>query len=158
MEKENTTLRKGMVHMILSQSYTMFLYAIVAGALLNFIIPVRVFSSKEYQYLGIFLIIIGTLLIYWAQSSSAHKDKKKDLAEDYFTHGPYKYVRNPTHVGLTMMTLGLSIILNSLFTFIFILIASFITKFIFLKKEETLLENKYGEIYSKYKKKVKSWL
>jgi protein-S-isoprenylcysteine O-methyltransferase Ste14 len=75
-----------------------------------------------------------------------------------FERGPYKYSRSPTHNGLTLMTLGLSLVINSFFTFLFMIAAALITRMIFLKEEEALLEKKYGEAYCEYKKKVHTWI
>ncbi len=107
------------------------------------------------------MIVLGSALIYWAQSTSSCT--RKEVArgvktERDFERGPYKYSRSPTHNGLTIMTLGLSLVLNSFFTFIFIIVASIITKLIFLKEEEALLEERFGDVYCQYKKKVRTWL
>jgi len=56
------------------------------------------------------------------------------------------------------MTLGFSLIIDSFFGIVLTIIAYVITKIFFLKKEESLLEKKYGEVYGDYKKKVKNWI
>ena len=152
--------RNGMVHFILSNSYTVFLFAVVLGVIFDMIVPIDIFNTPIYQYGGLILIMIGSILVYWAQSSSYHSkvEMKKDKTERNFAKGPYKYSRNPTHIGLTLLTLGLGFVINSLFSVIFIIITSLVTKAIFLKKEEDLLEEEYGQVYTDYKKKVNSWL
>lgn len=106
------------------------------------------------------MLIVSSLIIYWAQFTSSNYKKrvKKDSSRSHFEHGPYKYLRSPTHFGLFIMTLGFSLIINSLFSVLFTLIAYIISKFFFLKKEEEILEGKYGEVYTEYKKKVKNWI
>ena len=156
--------RGGMVHFILSNSYTIFLFAVVLGVILDMIIPINIFNSRMYQYAGIVLIMIGSILIYWAQSTSYHS--KIEMIEGKlgksvvrnFMEGPYKYSRNPTHIGLTLLSLGLAFLINSLFSVIFTIIASLITKFVFVKEEEDLLIEEYGQEYLDYKKKVKTWI
>lgn len=159
VEKEGS-LRDGMVHFILSHSYMIFFAAIIFGAIFHTIFNFRIFSGPLYQYIGAGMIVLGSILIYWAQSSSGcvQKEKGEHRTEEDFERGPYKYSRNPTHIGLSMMTLGLGLILNSLFTIVFLIIASIITKSVFLKKEEKLLEEKYGQAYCDYKKKVGTWI
>jgi len=49
-------------------------------------------------------------------------------------------------------------VINSLFGVILTILAHVVTKVFFLKKEEVILERKYGEVYTEYKKKVKNWL
>jgi protein-S-isoprenylcysteine O-methyltransferase Ste14 len=46
------------------------------------------------------------------------------------------------------------LIINSPFSIIFIIIGHLLSKLIFLKKEENLLEKKYGQVYTEYKKKT----
>ena len=158
--KENVH-REGMVHIILSHSYTVFLMAVVFGLILDVFVPLYIFNGSLYQYVGTLLIILGSLLIYWAQSSTSFT-KKEEIQNSNtprdFARGPYKYSRNPTHIGLSIMTLGLGFLLSSVFSVILTVIASLITKFIFVKKEEKLLEERYGQSYSDYKKKVGTWV
>ncbi len=162
-EEKNTkeSGREGMVHIILSHSYTMFFFAVILGLVFDIVIPISIFADYIYQQIGAILILLGSILIYWAQhASSCSKEKmaQEESSKRNFACGPYKYSRNPTHIGLTIMTLGLAFVLNSLFSIILVVIASLITKFIFLKKEEILLEKKYGQDYLDYKKKVSAWL
>ncbi len=105
-------------------------------------------------------MVLGTILIYWAQkTSSCLKEKIKDNNTHHtFARGPYKFSRNPTHMGLTFLTLGFGMLIGSFFVMMFTIVAFVLTKFIFLPKQEKILEEKYGQSYCEYKKKVKSWL
>ncbi|MFH1608542.1 MAG: methyltransferase [Patescibacteria group bacterium] len=69
--------------------------------------------------------------------------------------GPYRYTRNPTIIGLFFSILSFGIIINSPFIILFSFIAFLISNLVFTKKEEALLESKYGASYLKYKKIVK---
>jgi len=158
--ESNKKYRAGMVHLILSHSYTVFFLAVIFGIILDMIFPIDIFNSPLYQYEGLVMILGGSILIYWAQSSSYHsknemlvKKKTRNFAE-----GPYRYSRNPTHIGLSLLALGLAFMVNSLFSVILTLVASLITKIIFVKKEECLLEEEYGQLYLDYKKKVHTWV
>lgn len=152
--------RKDIVHFILLHSYFIFLFAVILGVLFDFTLKEKIFSNPIYQYAGFFMLIISSIIIYWAQeSSSNYKEKiKKNNSRSHFEYGPYKYLRSPTHFGLFIMTLGFGLIINSLFSVIFTFVAYAISKFFFLKREEKILEGKYGQIYTDYKKKVKNWI
>jgi protein-S-isoprenylcysteine O-methyltransferase Ste14 len=159
-EKGNIEERGGMVHFILLHSYMVFLFAVVLGALFDTFLKKPLFSDDVYPNLGFCMIIIGSVLIYWAQKTSSNSRKKtqKDNSKAYFASGPYRYLRSPTHLGLFIMTLGLGFLINSFFSVVFTIIAYFITKWVFLKKEEKVLERKYGQVYRDYKKKVRNWI
>ena len=153
------TPRLGMVHFILSHSYVVFLIAVVLGAVFDAIFPTQIFFGAIYPYLGFSMIIVGSLLIYWAQSTSSHTQKEMEKSGTRnFMSGPYAYSRNPTHIGLTIMTLGLGFVVNSASMLVLVAIASVVTKFIFLREEEALLEERYGQPYRDYKKKVSTWV
>ncbi|HUC88890.1 MAG TPA: isoprenylcysteine carboxylmethyltransferase family protein [Candidatus Paceibacterota bacterium] len=152
-------VRHGMVHFVLSHSYVVFLMAIVLGAIFNIIYNFNIFLNPIYQYIGLIMIMLGSFLIYWSQSTSRYIKENTEHGVIYnFEGGPYKYSRNPTHIGVAIMTLGLGLLVNSLFIIIFVIAAYIVTGLIFLKAEEKLLEQKYGQKYLDYKNKVKIWL
>lgn len=156
---KDNNVHHGMIHFILSHSYIVFLMAIILGAGSHLIYNFNVFSNPIYQYIGFTMIVLGSILIYWSQSTYRYiKDNTERGIVYNFELGPYKYSRNPTHIGITIMTLGLGFVVNSLYIIIFIIIAYIVTGLIFLKEEEKLLEKKYGQEYLDYKKKVKIWI
>jgi protein-S-isoprenylcysteine O-methyltransferase Ste14 len=52
--------------------------------------------------------------------------------------------------------LGLALVINALFSILFTLIAQVISHFFFIKKQQTILEKKYGDNYANYKNKIKN--
>lgn len=158
--ENNKKFDSRMIHFSLSLSYLTFLFGVVFGVVLDLFIPLKIIFDNFYIYLGLALIILGSILSYWAQYTSHHpknyKTKDKDLSD--FMRGPYKYIRTPTHLGIFIMTLGLALLINSPFSVLFTLIAHLISKEIFIKKEESLLEKKHGKVFTDYKEKVGNWL
>ena len=159
-KKENNQIQddkpyKKVIHLLLAHGYLMFLLAVIVGASIDLFIHFNVFKNPIYSKLGVVMIIIGTILVYLAQTASSHAGKIKieDSSVDGFKYGPYKYFHHPTYLGLFIMTLGLGLILNSISSVVLVIIAEILAKFIFIKKEEGLLEDKYGEIFTDYKKK-----
>jgi protein-S-isoprenylcysteine O-methyltransferase Ste14 len=154
---ENT---KGVIHFILINSYVIFLFAVIFGVLFDSFFHVRIFSHEVYKNIGFLMIILGTIFIYWAQKSSKNNKKieTKNQLRSFFELGPYKYLRNPTHLSLFVVTLGLSLVLNSFFGVVLNIVAYVITRFGSLKKQERLLSKKHGQVYDEYKKRVKNWL
>lgn len=152
--------QNGMVHFILVHSYLIFLFSIILGVFFDTFLKEKMYSSHIFSNIGILMLILGTILIYWAQKTSSNYQERKitDEKKSIFEFGPYQYSRSPTHFGLFIMALGFSLIINSLFSIIFTILAYIITKLFFLRKEEKILEKKYGEIYTDYKKKIKNWV
>jgi protein-S-isoprenylcysteine O-methyltransferase Ste14 len=157
-QKLNNQEQKKDIHFVLSESYTIFLLAVILGVIFDLIFPLDLLQNQSSQYSGLFLILIGSFFIYWAQKTSFLVGKKMEKEKNHpgFHFGPYKYLRAPTHLGLFIMTLGLALIINSVFALFFVIVAHFLTKFVFVKKQEKMLEEKYGQSYSSYKRKTKN--
>ena len=148
----------GFLNVILSYSYIVFLSAVILGVIFDIFIPHDLFSSSRFEYIGLLFIFLGSLIAYWAQYTSKRKKNYvlREIIVSDFERGPYKYLRHPTHFGVFVMIIGFSLIINSLFSIIFSVIAYTIVRVSFQKKEEKYLENKYGQVYLDYKKEVKN--
>lgn len=145
---------KNKVHRVLAHSYLFFFLFFLIGLFLDFLFPLKIFDENNMMWFGILFLICGTGLIFWAQKSSL-KLRKEDISKDTFYRGPYRYSRSPTHYGLFFLMLGFGFTANALFIVLFSAISFFITKFVFIKKQERILEEKYGTPYIEYKKLVK---
>lgn len=157
---ENNTCKPSVVHFILSNSYFVFFVLFVVGVMFHIYMPIPLFVKPLPPVLGVMFLFFGSYLILWAQNTS-HKTKKQMLEKNVkrdFARGPYKYSRNPTHIGLTVVVLGFALLSNSMLVVVSLFFSSLITKFVFLRKEEKHLEKNYGQDYLDYKNKVRTWL
>ncbi len=153
-EEVNILIHKDKVHHVLAHSYMFYFVAFIFSLILDFMFPLKILDQSMTIPLGSIFLIIATVLIFWAQKSS-HKLDKENMTKETFCRGPYLYTRSPTHLGLFLMILGFGFIVNSFFIVFFALISFFITKSIFIRKQEKILEEKYGAPYLEYKKSVK---
>lgn len=147
-------LQKGRVHRILAHSHLFYFISFLCGLFLDFLFPFQFYEKNLMASVGAVFLVIGTFLIIWAQKSS-HKLAKENMTRETFCNGPYRYTRSPTHFGLFFLMLGFGIVVNALFVIVFSVISFFITKYIFLRKEEKILAEKYGAPYIEYQKSVK---
>jgi len=153
----NTVEKKGKIHFLLSGDYIIFFFAFVLGVIFDLMFPNKIFANNYVAYLGLFFAVFGSIFIYWAQITSK-KLTKNPPTTPIFNKGPYKYTRNPTHSGVVLVMFGCAILIQSVFSIIFLIIAQMITVFTVLKKQDQILSDKYGEDFENYKKKVKNWL
>jgi len=151
---ENKYFKKPNIHKVLAHSYAVYLILFLVSICLDFVFRIKILSSPVMIEIGFFVLILATLLILWAQKTSHDLRKIQEVKMEHFCRGPYCYTRSPTHWGLFFLMLGFGIIANAFFTIICTIIAFLITRFIFLDKEEKMLEQKYGAPYIEYKKKV----
>ena len=154
--KEETGINphKNKVHKILAHSYMFYFISFLLGLFLDFIFPFKIFKSPGVVSLGAVLLALGTLLVVWAQKSSRSLSKE-NITKETFYRGPYRYTRSPTHFGLFLLMFGFGIVANALFIVLFSIISFVVTKFLFIKKEEKILAEKYGAPYLEYKASVK---
>ncbi len=155
MEKEI----KATVHHVLSYSYSVFWLGLILGMLVDLAYPIRIIPKAITEPIGLALMILAPLLIFWAQSTSYKLSLKKEkLTKEDFGRGPYKLTGSPTHLGLMFLSLGFGVLINSIFVIIFTIISYFVSRHSFVKEEEKMLSERYGEEYLNYKKSVNTWL
>ncbi|MDQ3244872.1 MAG: isoprenylcysteine carboxylmethyltransferase family protein [bacterium] len=142
------------VHHILAHSYTFFFSFLILGIMLDIIFKLKIVDSTTMISLGFVFLFLGTILIFWAQRTSNNL-KVENMTAETFCKGPYCYTRVPTHIGLFLVALGFGFVLNATFVIITTVVSFFVNKFLFLKEEERILEQKYGRPYIEYKKKIK---
>lgn len=155
MENNNkTNLHKNKVHRILAHSYSMYFIFFLIGVVLDLIFNLKIFNDSFMRPLGFVSLLFATILIFWAQNTSRNLSKE-NLSKESFHQGPYRFSRSPTHWGLFFLMIGFGMVTNALFVILTTLFSFLIAKYLFLNKQERILEEKYGEAYIEYKKNVK---
>lgn len=74
------------------------------------------------------------------------------------TDGPYRLSRNPMYLGMTLAYLGLSLSLGTLWALAFLPVVIVIVDLAVIRREESYLEEKYGEEYNAYRRSVRRWI
>ena len=141
------------LHNMFAHSYLFYFCFLVFSVILDFVFPIKIFNSNIFPNIGLFLILISNIGIFWAQKTSRKLDKE-NLSKESFLKGPYRFIKHPTYASLFLMMVGFAFVVNGTFTFIASIIFLFVSKISFIKKEESILTQKYGEHYLNYKKDV----
>jgi protein-S-isoprenylcysteine O-methyltransferase Ste14 len=145
-------------------SYPTIIFGIFlfVAIVLDIIFPSSFLAEPINRYIGITIIVVGTIIVYWSEdlgSKFSHLRKQGEVTTvDNLCTGPYCYSRNPKYVGLALLIIGLGCVLNSIIVTIAAILAVLIVNYFFLDKEEHLMYNRHGEIYKEYTKKVNRWL
>lgn len=143
------------VHHVLAHSYFLYFLLFLVAVFLDLVFPIKIFSNGTMVPAGFSILVFASVLILWAQKTSRDLRKIEHINKESFCRGPYCYTRSPTHWGLFLLMLGFGFLVNALFVIIFTVISFIVTKFIFIKKQESILVDKYGAPYIEYKKSVK---
>jgi len=154
MEEEILSVDKNKIHKVLAHSYSAYLFFFLVGVFLDLFFSFKVSDNPVIIPTGFIFLILGTLLIIWAQRTSRNL-KKENISKETFYCGPYRFTRTPTSFGLFFLILGFGMITNELLIIFCSLISFFVAKMIFLNEEEKILALKYGAPYLEYKKAVK---
>lgn len=157
MDTTTPHLHKESVHTVLAYSYSAYFVAFLIGIILYFLMPGQE-PSEGMGIIGIVVLGLGTLLLFWAQSTSREtrpiRNDGTRTSKD-FAVGPYRFTRSPTHLGIAIMLVAFSLLVNSSTLFIVALVSYLATRLHFIKKEEDLLAEKYGAPYREYQEQVR---
>lgn len=108
--------------------------------------------------IAIILLVLGVPMVVWTISRFFRARGTPipfSPPPDFVTDGLYRYVRNPMHLGWTLVLLGLAVLRQS-FSLLVIMVPFFLLAHILYIKlvEEKELEKKFGHVYLDYKKRV----
>lgn len=111
-----------------------------------------------FFYPGIFLVVIGILVRQWAifvlgqyftTIISVQKNQK------VVDHGPYRFIRHPSYLGLFLTLLGIGIALRSWVGILVILVICCLAIGYRMHVEEKFLVTELGDDYIQYMKRTK---
>ncbi len=140
---------------------TYLLASIVAMALLRFLLPGVQIIALPWTLLGLLPAAAGIALNLAAdgalkQHSTTVKPFEKSTS--LVTHSAYAFSRHPMYLGFTSILLGLAVFLGTLTPFIVVLVFGVLMEFVFIRVEEPMMEEAFGEAWRTYKAKVRRWI
>ena len=115
-----------------------------------------VFQSPLRFVAGIPLVLLGGGLALWGIATLG-LENSRGLRGRFIPAGPYRFTRNPQYLGDIVLFVGICLIANSLFLWVTHLLIALV----FLcapMAEEQWLEEKYGDAYRKYRRRVRRFL
>lgn len=137
------------------------LISISAEIALNVLFPLKHPISPPFSYFGILLMVLGAAaIVSQAYLIRQNNTTIKPFEESTFlvTEGLYHYSRNPIYLGMIFFLIGLWVLLGSLSPLLVIALFAWLIQEKFIKFEEQMLEDKFGDRYLDYKQKVRRWI
>jgi protein-S-isoprenylcysteine O-methyltransferase Ste14 len=99
-------------------------------------------------------LIIGGLIIRWISILQLGKSFTVDVAitdsAELKTDGIYERLRHPSYLGILMIMAGFSAAMNSIFSFLVMVVPVFIAIIYRINTEEELLIREFGTAYKNY--------
>jgi protein-S-isoprenylcysteine O-methyltransferase Ste14 len=79
-------------------------------------------------------------------------------ATEMITEGPYAFTRNPMYLGLVSIMIGLGYLVGNGWFAITAILAALVVQKLAIEPEEAYLEEKFGDDYRAYKRRVRRWI
>ena len=77
---------------------------------------------------------------------------------DHRGHWPLPFTRNPIYLGMVLGLIGLAIAFNSLWLLMTLVPFALVIRYGVITREEAYLERKFGDVYRRYRARVRRWL
>ncbi len=114
------------------------------------------------QLAGFALALGGGVLWLWATAALVFLGRGTpfplDPPRQLVVAGPYRWIRNPMHLGLAAFLIGEGLLFRSLPLTVFALVVAAALVFWEGRREERELDARFGERYARYREAVPAWL
>ena len=134
---------------------------LLLGLLLNRKVGVPFLPRGVARIFGWPLLGGGVLLMGWFFRTMRRADTPIDPREPVsrlVTTGPFQYTRNPAYLALTMTYAGLASLANAFSCVLLLPAVLLVMQRGVIEREESYLEERFGEEYLRYKARVRRWI
>lgn len=138
-----------------------FLGALGAGLLLNWLVPLGTFSREPLRVAGGILGLTGITLGLWGVRALHHAGtavRPDQPVTALVTNGPFRYTRNPLYIALTIVYLGIALSAGVGWLLVTLIPALAMVHWRIVRREEQFLEARFGDDYRAYKARVHRWI
>ena len=123
--------------------------------------PLEIWIVAPWRYAGIALMAAGLAVVLRVAAIFRSRETTiRPLEESaaLVTEGPFRWSRNPIYVGMMAALAGVGILLGSLAPFLVLPVFFGIISLRFVRGEERMLEQTFGDSYREYRRRVRRWL
>jgi protein-S-isoprenylcysteine O-methyltransferase Ste14 len=127
--------------------------AAIVVFLISFFVEIRISICPEVaKSLGIFIVFFGMALVLWSSMHirEAFLGVVEPRLDVLIKSGPYKFIRHPVYLGLTIALTGIPVAMRSYFGLIGVFILFLPSEIYRAKLEEKALKSKFGSIWEEY--------
>ena len=116
---------------------------------------------SPWQHLGWLIILLGiTVAVRGNRQFHAAGTNVIPLSESVVlvTDGVFAVSRNPMYTGMIAAHAGIAVLINKPWPWISVIAFALVLRQLFVRKEEALLEDTFGDAYRQYKTQARRWL
>ena len=140
---------------------TYFFTAIVAMVLLHFLFPLADVVPYPWLFLGCLPLLFGIALNLIADKAfKKNHTTVKPFEEStvLITTGVFGLSRHPMYLGMALILFGIGILMGTLLPFLVIPVFVVLMEVIFVRSEERMLADIFGERWQEYQANVRRWI
>ncbi len=144
---------------ILPPAYLLISILVMLG--LGLLFPITWVIQPFWNLLGLLPLALGILLNLRVDRAfhQAHTTVKPFAqSSTLVTKGVYQISRNPMYLGFVLILIGISILLRSLFPYLVIAIFVLLIDQVFIRVEEKMLADEFGDQWEAYRKRTRRWI
>lgn len=140
---------------------TYLLAAIITMVGLHFLLPGMKLLRFPWNLSGVIPLVVGILFNLTADKAFKKNQttvKPFEVSSALITDGVFKITRNPMYLGFVLILVGLGLFMGSLSPLPVIPVFAVVMDLTFIRKEEKMLGERFGEIWLKYSSKARKWI
>jgi len=144
---------------VLPPTYLLVFILIIVAVDLLF--PLADVIGFPWKLLGMIPFALGIVINVIADSAFKKLGTTvKPLEEStaLVTNGVFRLSRNPMYLGFVLILIGVAIFMGSLTPYGVIVVFAVVMDIVFIKPEEKMLEEKFGEVWLEYRRQVRRWI
>jgi protein-S-isoprenylcysteine O-methyltransferase Ste14 len=130
------------------------------GLVVHYVSPLHVLSAQAARVIGPVVVVLGSIglpaLIAFHRAGTSAKPWRPATA--LVLTGPYRFTRNPMYLGFTLLYLGITLWVNSVWPLLILPVVVVVMDRGVIAREEAYLEARFGEEYRRYKARVRRWV
>jgi len=134
---------------------------LLAAFMMNWLLPLPIAFPGFLEWAGYILVFTGLGFAFSAISQFGKMHTTLDphgSVNEVVTSGPYRFSRNPIYLGFVCTLIGLPLALGSYWGVVLSPLLMILMVQLVIKHEEAYLEEKFKEVYTSYKSRVRRWL
>ena len=136
--------------------------AVLAGLAVNWLLPLPfVPAPVPAGWLGAIVFVLALALFAWAIVTITRAGSNVRTALPTTTiveSGPYRFTRNPIYLGMSLGLISLAIAFDNLWLLLMLVPFAVVIRYGVVAREEAYLERKFGDVYRRYRARVRRWL
>lgn len=134
---------------------------LLLSVLLHLVLPIARPIPGLLRWLGWIPLAVGVTI---AARASRRFDARGTTVRPFeestvlVTEDLYRYTRNPMYLGMILLLIGVDTLLGSLSPFLLIPPFGRLLQERFIRREEAMLETRFGDEYRAYRARVRRWI